>query len=210
MTREEQRCVRELSKSMEKASRPNSKKYGYKSISGFLYKVVNEYLYELIISVPPVGCGKSIDVQLWCKPLAIDDMFWEVFEMLDEAKKQPFSFHVTGAFTPYCHTLEKWSVNVSADYNVDEIYKEIIERANEFISNYAEKLVTVNDFKQELLDKKSVFTLNVLLCELCEGNYRKVLSCLDDEKMNRKSVGFSSVDGGDIYDYMRRYCEKRV
>lgn len=211
MTREEQRFVREMKKAIEKGARPNCKKFGYKKIADFIYKVVNEYLYVLIITVPPIGLGKQIGIKLWCKPIAIDDMFWDAFEMAEEAKTQPFSFHVQGAFTPYFHTLKEWHVEISSTSEVDSVYEKIFLRADELLEKYEKSLQTINDFKQELLDTNSPLKLNIILCEMCEGNYKEALECVNEALKNHESGGFAAgEDCEDIYEYVKRYCEARI
>ncbi|MCM1468283.1 MAG: hypothetical protein NC086_09055 [Alistipes sp.] len=78
MTREEMRIKRELKKVIEKDFlKPFSKKYGYKIIGGTPYCVRDGWLYMISLS----NTYDYIRMVITVRPLAIDEVFWEVFEM---------------------------------------------------------------------------------------------------------------------------------
>lgn len=77
MTRENQRVVRELRKALNKTCREIGKRRGRKTI---------------------FDRERAVKVNLRCKPLAVNEMYWDVFQMAEEAAKQPLSFHAAGAF----------------------------------------------------------------------------------------------------------------
>ena len=104
MTREEIRMRRELQKAIEKEHlRPISKSHGYKMIAGIPYIVHNDWLYTILVS----NSHNSIRIVIEVKPVIIDEVFWTVFEMKEEASKKPFSFHVNAAFAPRSFWLEE-------------------------------------------------------------------------------------------------------
>ncbi len=78
MTREDQRVAQELKKALNKTCREIGKRRGRKTI---------------------FDRERAVKVNLRCKPLAVNEMYWDVFQMAEEAAKQPFSFYVAGAFT---------------------------------------------------------------------------------------------------------------
>lgn len=69
MTRAEQRYLKSMKKALEGNIRTNCKGHGYKNVNGFSYKQIGEYLYLLLVSVPPADLGRYIRAKLWCKPL---------------------------------------------------------------------------------------------------------------------------------------------
>lgn len=208
MTRDEQKAVKELGKALEQAIKPSCKKYGYKSIRGYIYKVVDGYLYILLVSVPPIDLGKAISVRLWCKPLALDDIFGEVFEMKDTAKSQPLSFHVQGAFTAACLSLEEWQVQISTSEEIYKALDEIFSQTYVYISKYNKTLKTMQDFKFAI-SKKPNHILNSILCEIYEGNYKVAMQQINDAIASNQSGGFASGDKN-IIEYAKDYCLKRL
>ena len=83
MTHKEQQAVRELKKTVAKTLKSLVKEFGDKLLSGWIYKVVNDYLSLVQIDVYPVSLGKYISTKISVKPLIIDNIFWEVYEMDD-------------------------------------------------------------------------------------------------------------------------------
>lgn len=63
-------------------------------IGEFPYIVHNDWLYTIVIT----NFNNSIRMVIEVKPIRIDEVFWTVFEMKEEADKKPFSFHVNAAF----------------------------------------------------------------------------------------------------------------
>ena len=103
MKREAAKILREKEKSLEKAIKLIAKKRGYKSVMGFPYKIVDGFLYEALISTSVKDKDKpdlfpKLYIYIQSKPLLLDLIFWKVFDMYEEASKQPESFHIKGAF----------------------------------------------------------------------------------------------------------------
>ena len=98
MKREIRKKIKEKEKSLEKAIKLLAKKKGYKSLMGFPYKIIDGFVYEALISTSS-GDTPNLYIFIQSKPLILDEIFWKVFGMYEEAKKQPESFHIKGAFT---------------------------------------------------------------------------------------------------------------
>ena len=79
-----------------------AREHGFKVVSDCAYKV-GDFLYEVFLSAPPVRCGTAIRAVVSVKPCAIDNVFWDVYEMGEVARKKPFSFHITAAHSPSAH-----------------------------------------------------------------------------------------------------------
>ena len=83
MTREEQRLIRELKKPLGKTCKEIGKRRGWKTIAGEQYRERDGMLYMLIVSIPPVDCGKMLKMNISCKPLALDEIYWDVFHIAE-------------------------------------------------------------------------------------------------------------------------------
>ncbi|MDE5892382.1 MAG: hypothetical protein K2H45_05630, partial [Acetatifactor sp.] len=163
MTREEMGRIRELKKAVEKDFlRPISKKYGYKMISGIPYCVHDDWLYTIYVSVSHDGIRMVINV----RPIAIDEAFWEVFEMKEEADKKPFSFHVNAAFVPHSFWLEDWKIPVTGEEEAESVLEQAFTDANERIAVYCEQIRTIQDFKELVQNHEPINHLNCILCDI--------------------------------------------
>ena len=60
MTRQEQKAVRELSEMISKNLKVIAREHGFKVVSDCAYKVLDDFLYEVLLSAPPVRCGTAI------------------------------------------------------------------------------------------------------------------------------------------------------
>ncbi len=207
MTREEMRIQREIKQALEKKHlKPICKSRGFKVISGCPYRVVEGLLYTLYVS----NNNENIIMQLYVKPLIIDDLFWEIFNMKEEAAKQPFSFHVVAAFVPYSLSLERFQLPINSAEETEEVLNKAFDRIEEFISEYSVKLKTVSDYKNLLSEQKVVNHLNCMLCDIAEGDYKSALDRAE-ERIAAKDMGnFLSVNGGGIYEYVCRYCKEKL
>lgn len=211
MTREQQRKVREADKALKKEIRLACKRHKYKTVMGYAYKVVDGYLYTLLISVPPIGLGERLRTILWCKPLAMDEMFWEVFDMKEIAEKQPFSFHLTAAFAPYDLTLEDWDSPLESIEKMPEVLDGIFEKGEKLIDTYVQEFQDIEDYKQYFVRmENNCFPLNIILCDMVKGEYQAALDRVNEEIAAGKSGGFASISGGDIFSYAKRYCEEKL
>ena len=148
MTREEQKAVRELKNTIKKMLKPSCKAFNYKTASGWGYKVVNDYIYILYISVPPVSRGKYIRAKVSVKPILIDTIFWEVYEMTEIANGQSFSFHVAAAHAPYPLEIEKFETPVATLEDVTLAIEEILRKADDILEQYSKRFLTISSFKQ--------------------------------------------------------------
>ena len=112
MTRQEQKAVKELSAMISKNIKVIAKEHGFKVVSDCAYKVLGDFLYEVFLSAPPVRRGTAIRAVVSTKPCVIDNVFWDVYEMGEVARKKPFSFHITAAHSPSAHIIEEMELPV--------------------------------------------------------------------------------------------------
>ena len=86
MTRQEQKAVKELSEMISKNLKVVAREHGFKVVSDCAYKL-GDFLYEVFLSAPPVRCGTAIRAVVSVKPCAIDNVFWDVYEMGEVARR---------------------------------------------------------------------------------------------------------------------------
>ena len=221
MTRQEQKAVKELSAMISKNIKVIAKEHGFKVVSDCAYKVLGDFLYEVFLSAPPVRRGTAIRAVVSTKPCVIDNVFWDVYEMGEVARKKPFSFHITAAHSPSAHIIEEMELPVptvdAATLVMNEAFCQFT-RSAEIVNQMQGALnhsrcSTVSDFKAEILhDTAPAARLNVVLCEIAEGNFHQAMLLAEKELENEPYGLFNTVtDGGikSIYDYVKEFCQKK-
>lgn len=98
VTREEQRKLRELKKALPKMLQNKIKQYKFKKTDYAIWFMKDNLFFTFLphIGVPDDGkcyCWASENI----KPLWLDDLFWEIFQM-ESNKSAPLSLRATGAF----------------------------------------------------------------------------------------------------------------
>lgn len=208
MKREEQKKLREAKKELEGVIKTNSKAYGYKTISGLVYKIVEDFVYMAIIIVPPIDKGTSISVQLSFKPLILDELFWDIFE-ITEGKKMPKSFHVNGAFTAQFVSLESWKENIQSIEDIGEVYPEILEKMDRIIAKYSSMVYDLSTFKP-YVQEKEIYKLDYILTEIQQQRYMEAIEIIDSELSNNKTGIFIDSNGKSFYQYAKEYCHMMI
>lgn len=207
MTREEMRMKRELQKAIKKTFlRPISKRHGYKTTDGMVYCVHDDWLYTIFVTYPE----NSLRIEIRVKPLIIDEIFWEVFEMKEAASKMPFSFHVNAAFVPWSLSLEKWQVPLASVEQAEPVLEKTFSDIDEKIARYRKQITSLSDFQELERRDEPVNHLNCILCDIAMGSYDHALAETEEELANGHSGRFGSADGRDIYDYAKQYCINKL
>ena len=213
MTRQEQKAVKELSAMISKNLKVVAGEHGFKVVSDCAYKVLGDFLYEVFLSAPPIRHGTAIRAVVSTKPCVIDNVFWDVYEMGEVAWKKPFSFHITAAHSPSAHIIEEMELPVPTVDTATLVMNEAFCRFNKSIQDHHSRCSTVSDFKAEILhDTAPAARLNVVLCEIAEGNSRQAMLLAEKELENEPYGLFNTVtDGGikSIYDYVKEFCQKK-
>lgn len=205
MTRGEKKQIREKEKSMDLIIKSNSKLFGYKSVMGIPYKISNNFIFEIIIIV-----NKNVMIKINCKPILLDEIFWEVFDMLEEAKKQPQSFHIKGAFVAGSVKIDNFEFDYNKPEEAGKIFKEIMEYVNKIIENYCKIIYDIKTFQKSIINDPNQY-LNHILLEIINKNYKAALEKINGCIKNNKRGGFSDYKTGkNIIEYAKEYCEKRI
>ena len=211
MTRQEQKAVRELREAIKQSLKSAATHHGFKKISDCAYKVIDDFVYDIYPFAPPIKCGTEICVRVGVKPLVLDNIFWEVFQMEEISKKQSFSFHVTAAFVPYSHNILEQRFAIADSKETGTVLDEIFGLMDQCVLEHHRHCNTVSDFKAEILQKDtSISRMNVVLCEIAEGNFQEAAH-LTKKVMEKDGSGiFNKIINGrtmGIYDYVLEFCE---
>lgn len=209
MTREEQKLMRELEKLLTKTCKETGKRRGWKTISGRQYQVRNGVLYVLSVSFPVFDNGRTLKAHLRCKPLILDELYWDVFHMAEEAKKQPFSFHVQGAFTAPSLWLPVWKEPLPSPEVLADAVEAVFGRAEALVEENAFPDVTAYRERLEAEPRKQA--LGIVLCLLCEGKYAQAMEAVEDAQARGDNGGFSRENGRrSILEDARDWCAARL
>ena len=203
MTIEEQEKIKEFRKQLQNCEK-NTNEYGFKAIGGFVYKFANGFAYTLNIRVPEKK-PFSVYVILTFKPLVLDDLFWDIFE-IKSARVKPKSFHIDGAFTAPDALLKFWENPINDDFK--NLYVEILKEADNIINEYSKKINNLDAFQSHVKSHKYQL-LNYILVEIYKKDYKNALMMLDDA-IQRKDpcvVSFMDSDGKTFFEYAQDYCK---
>lgn len=209
MTREEQRLIRELKKPLGKTCKEIGKRRGWKTIAGEQYRERDGMLYILIVSIPPVDCGKMLKMNIRCKPPALDEVYWEVFHMAEEAEKQPFSFHVNGAFTAPSLWLPVQKMPLPGPEALESVVEAIFDRTEELVKEHT--FPDIAAYRARLEADNRGRTLEIILCLLREEKYPQAMELIEKSLLEGERGGFLRENGRrSIMEDAREYCAARL
>ena len=214
MTHKEQQAVRELKKTVAKTLKSLVKEFGYKLLSGWIYKVVNDYLYLVNIDVYPVSLGKYISTKISVKPLIIDNIFWEVYEMDDLVKITSINPHISASEGPYPLIIKEYNTPAGPTDEVDYALIRVFEEADSIINEYNKRFTDISSFKSELEGREDEHSvLGIILCDIAEGNYKDALS-ITKEEIKKGNIGsFAKYDENGvtgINEYLEKYLMEKL
>lgn len=204
MTREEQKQDRELKKSLNKACKEMGKRRGWKTVRGYQYRV-RDNLLDVLMVMPSNFDSRILNVHFYCKPPVLDEMYWEVFHMAEEAAAQPFSFHVWGAFTARGLWLPAWQERLSGPEDLESAVEAVFDRAEALAAENT--FADLAAFRARLEAEERPQILGIILCLLCEENYSRAMALIEENLARGESGGFSREGGRrSILEDARDYC----
>lgn len=207
MTREQMRLQKEYKTLVEKQLlKPTAKQFNFKTISGFAYRKEGDWLY--IVNM--IARYDSLVVRISVKSILLDELFWEIFEMQAEVSKKPLSFHVNAAFVPYSLTFKELTIPFTGIEHTSEVLEQAFIECQSVVAQGVENIQSISDYRELLLQRDRVNMLNVILCDVAEGHYAQALTKTEQELGVNHSGGFVTMEKGDIYEYIERYCRKRL
>lgn len=207
MTREEQRLIRELNKSSKKVCKEIGKRRGWKTIAGQQYQERDGVLYMLHASIP--DSGKDLKINLRCKPLVLDEVYWDVFHMAEEAAKRPFSFHVNGAFTAPSLWLPVQKLPLPRPEALEDTIEAVFDRAEALAAENA--FPNLAFYRARLEEEPRPRTLEIVLCLLCEEKYPQAMELIGESLARGERGSFLRENGRrSILEDARDYCAARL
>lgn len=205
MTREEARARKDLDKRETTYRKSVSKKYGWKQSSYLNWKIEGGYYFSLF------HC-KLEDVWLEVKPLFVDDLWWDIFE-IPENKQAPKSLRGIGAFSITGPTLTKQpvfdaaKVSLYSDDDIECVWDGVFRRIEQEISLFLKKNPNPERFSPEDGGEYGrIQPLYAILMELHSGNKEAALEKIASYKAAKRGSGFHGPKG-DAYDYIEAWCQ---
>lgn len=208
MIREDRTRIKEAKGQLDKVVKSISKEHGFKTITGLVYKIIDDFVFVVIVSIPPDDVGKKISINLYFKPLALDELFWDIFQITN-AKNMPKSFHVNGAFTAPLVALKSWKKSIETIEEIEEVYRGILLEVSQLVKEQLEIINDLSTFKLFIQEQPNS-QLNEILVEIQEEAYVKALEMINEEVSQSRSSGFSDSSGKNFYIYARDYCLNKL
>ena len=150
------------------------------------------------------------------KPLFVDDLWWDIFEM-PENKQAPKSLRGLGAFAITGVKLKEYTIFDSnkiskSDYSEGEIEKnwdDVFRNAEIDIASFLKENPVPESFSPSDLQKYGMISLlYTLMMDIHSGNVSKALETINTFKAHGISSGYKGPKG-DAFEYIIEWCKKR-
>jgi hypothetical protein len=204
--------LEKYNKAVKLAVKNNHKLYEYKTVSGVLYKLINDILFQVVFHFEGAFekiTFKDILVRIVCKPLILDEIFWKIMKMEYTRTKVKLGFHVNALFAARPAKINNYSI----EFNIEDTERIIVEemkRANNVIDEYSKKIYDVNTFC-EFIENEPEEYLNRILVNILNKNYKKALEesiqCINENKNGGYVNGNTNET---IIMYVKEYIEKNM
>lgn len=201
MTREQQRQLRELKKTLPKMLKEKIKKYKFKKKDYMIWFQKEDMFLTCLINVGFTTDGRFIcDTKENIKPLWIDDLLWDFLNMSNN-KKEPLSLRAVGAFT--VHGVEIYQ-------RYDELPNGSLQELEGYVEEYLEhfyrtiQLVKLDAFYNDLSFSPYHDELRISLTLVHQKKYKEALEYLSD-----KGEGIFCNGNIWINNAIRDFCESQ-
>ncbi len=201
MTREQQRQLRELKKTLPKILKEKIKKYKFKKKDYMIWFQEEDMFLTCFINVGFTTDGRFIcDTKENIKPLWIDDLLWDCLNMPSN-KKEPLSLRAIGAFT--VHGVEIYQ-------RYDELPNGSLQELEGYVEEYLEhfyqtiQLVKLDAFYNDLSYSPYHDELRISLTLVHQKKYKEALEYLSD-----KGEGIFCNGNIWINNAIRDFCESQ-
>ena len=221
--------IREINKALDELNKKDTsirknvaKKFGWKQSSYINWKVEGGYYFYLV----HLNCYD--EATLYVKPLYIDDLWWDVFEMPDN-KKAPMSLRGNGTFsldgvkilkTPDLfdiradeseYELEK--IQKYSDEDIEKIWDDVFQQIEDEVKRFLKENPDPDSYFPEEEHCHGYYTL---ITYLHAGDRRKVLNKIAEFRVTpgriRSSMKRSFDDGKtrDGLDFIEAWCLREL
>lgn len=216
MTRELQKQLKLHKQNLSLYSRQLHKQYGFKTISGFVYRTCGEMIIWVDFLIAIDRDEPEFLIQFRVKSAVLDEIMWDVFQMGDEIRQKPFSIHVNGAFTTEFLLYAAHRLPLSPDGITLEYMETAFHTADEMTNRIFAEIPDVSVLEQKFLEDEQrvgrpIHLLERALCRLYfedkEGAYALIQPSLAKGDSG-KFVAAGQDGNKGIYEFLAEYCGK--
>lgn len=201
MTREQQRQLRILKKELPHIVQAEIKKFKIKKRDFMIWQQKEDGFYNAHIHMGEKDGKCFCSVTGYCKPMWLDELFWEIMGMEDN-KKGPVSLRSIGAFTVYGNKFMQES-NEIVSWSVEELSVYVKEYVSGFAAKIQENICSrfaeeISEFSYHADIRETLYLIHL---ERYEDAVRYVDAMEQDSFVN-SGIGFREAAAG--------YCRKRM
>lgn len=221
MKRELSKALSSFKKRKNLLKKSISKKYGWNQRNDVNWRIESGYYFD-ILHIDSWCYQPSLHkVYLHVKPLYIDDLWWDIFE-IPENKKEPMSLRGTGTFSISGIELmeeslfeELYESGIEAitqypDEDIENIWNNIFQKIETEISRFLKENPDPNLYipEENALNQGRAYKLYALLTHIHLRNKEQALKMIPELKVNQPGNCFIGPKGKDI-DYIEAWCNKK-
>ena len=208
---------KQLKKELKKVQRNAAKKLQLKSRDWAYFNKVGDYLVSYMIDIKFPDNQFSITIQPSIKPYIIDDIFWEVFDMMSNSQ-EPMSLRAVGAFTvdsvslPYKIVKEDWTMDGLDLEKVESKVFEVLSEVHEEVLKLINSFPTFEDFYAYAVENGPSlvgYDLIGMLLMIHREQYAEALQMAEGLIAKRKQGKYQN-KGKWINEYIVDYCKERL
>ena len=208
---------KQLKKELKKVQRNAAKKLQLKSRDWAYFNKVGDYLVSYMIDIKFPDNQFSITIQPSIKPYIIDDIFWEVFDMMSNSQ-EPMSLRAVGAFTvdslslPYRMVKEDWTMEGLDLEKVESKVFEVLSEVHEEVVKLINSFPTFEDFYAYTVKNGPSlvgYDLIGMLLMIHREQYAEALQKAEGLIAKRKFGDFQN-KGKWINEYIVDYCKEKL
>lgn len=209
MKKEDKLIFKELEKKFSQMIRLICKEYKYKVINGSVYFVRDDFFFNILPYLRLREDKAIIRGELCIKPMKLDDIFWDVFDMQSN-KNAPLSLRVNGAFVLrglpiatieiYLRTLDEVELNNA----LHSFFNDMVS-ANEKIECSLDSFIKLHTMSEKYYQSELVEIFCLILKSLYVEALNRTIELLDNGDKGR----FCNHNKW-INEYIVDYCNDRI
>jgi hypothetical protein len=187
--------------------KPIAKDYGFKCIDNYLlYQKTGTYFID-IITRAWFKEKYLFTVRMSIKPYVYDNIFWEAFDMSENAQAKE-SLRANGAFVaPTVDVFDK-SYAFENEYEVEQVCKNAIEECRNMSAEFISQVeLQYGDFDAYILNQSNIHNemLLKMLAHIHRGDYLQAKNLAEDELRQGREGRFKN-KGMYINEHIVKYC----
>ncbi|XRG80771.1 hypothetical protein V5E38_10905 [Rossellomorea sp. GAMAL-10_SWC] len=211
MKKEQKALFKEIEKIQEKSMRELAKEFGLKKRSYCIFKKVGDFFVTGDYRTNFTD-DNEISISMYCKikPFIFDDLFWEVFDIQENAG-EPMSLRAIGAFVAPTYPIKEIKIVENSLENIeDDIRQTVVEFIDtyETFINSMEK--SVDNFNKFVVQQSDFYHVDLMkmLAYIQIGKYNSAINSAK-ELISKGDTGPLGTENKGIYEYIVEYCEEK-